>query len=215
MSRDLYSELRRIVREELGTLRLAELAIVQEIHPHAAADDGDNYACTVRMRDTGLVLPRVPVTTARKGLAAVPDVGDLVLVQYLGGDAGAPLITGSLYNDEDRPPENGEGELVVRLPADAAEGEGVALRVSSRSAAGATLALGSTVKIALLDDDPAVTIDVGDGAATISIDGDGTVTIKSDKALVLEGGEISLKGDTIKAEAQGELTLKGATINLN
>lgn len=215
MSADAYQELRRIVREELKSLRLAELAVVQEIHPHASAGDADNYACTVRMRDTPLVLARVPVVTSRKGFASVPDVGDLVLVQFVQGDANAPLITGSLYNDEDRPPENDEGDVVMRLPFDAAEGEGMALRVNAVSEAGVTLALGSSLKVELKDDDPVVLIDVGDGSATLTIDSDGTVSIKSGKALVLEGGDITLKGTTIKAEAEGEMTLKGATINLN
>lgn len=212
---DTHQDLRRIVREELKSLRLAQLGVVQEIHPHASADDVDNYACTVRMRDTQLVLARVPVVTSRKGFAAVPDVGDLVLVQFLEGDANAPLITGSLYNDKDRPPENDEGDVVMRLPFDAAEGEGMALLVKSLSETSATLALGSSLKIELKDDDPVVLIDVGDGSATLTIDSDGTLTIKSGKAIVLEGGDISLKGKTIKAEAQGEMTLKGATIDLN
>ena len=216
MSRDLYQELRRIVREELGILHFAELAIVQEIHPHSSADDGDNYACTVRMRDSGLVIPRVPVATWRKGFASVPDVGDLVLVQFVGGEVNAPLVTASLYNDEDRPPENSEGDVVLRLPADASEGEGVALRIASRSTTVATLALGSKVRIELADDDPSVSIDVGDGQAKLTIDGDGTVTIKSQKALLLEAAdEICIKGNTIKAEAQTEMTLKGTMININ
>jgi phage baseplate assembly protein gpV len=215
VSVDAYQELRRVVREELKALRLSSLAVVQEIHPHASADDTDNYACTVRMRDTELVLARVPVVTSRKGFASVPDVGDLVLIQFLEGDSNAPLITGSLYNDEDRPPENDEGDMVIRLPFDAAEGEGLALRLNAVSEAGVTLALGSSLKIELKDDDPVVMIDVGDGSATLTVDSDGTVSIKSGKALVLEGGDITLKGKTIKAEAQGEMTLKGATINLN
>jgi phage baseplate assembly protein gpV len=215
VSADAYQELRRIVREELKALRLAELAIVQEIHPHAAASDTDNYACTVRMRDSKLVLARVPVVTSRKGFASVPDVGDLVLVQYLEGDSNAPLITGSLYNDEDRPPANDEGDVIVRLPFDAAEGEGMGLRVNAVSEATATLTLGASLKIELKDDDPVVLIDVGGGKASLTIDSDGTVSIKSGKALALEGGDITLKGTTIKAEADGEMTLKGATINLN
>lgn len=215
MTIDTLHDLRRIVREELRALRLAELALVQEIHPHADAGDDDNYACTVRLRDTGAVLARVPVLAARKGMASIPDVGDLVLVQFLGGDANAPVITGTLYNDEDRPPANAEGEAVLRLPSDAAEGEGVELRLNAVAETGAVLALGASLRIELKDDDPVVRIDVGDGSALLTIESDGTVTIKSGKALVLEGGEVTIKGSKITAEAQGELTLKGAAIKLN
>jgi len=215
MNIDAYTDLRRIIREEMKAMRVAELAVVQDIHPHAAQDDDDNYACTVRLRDTDLVLTRVPVMTARKGMAAIPDVGDLVLVQFLGGNANAPIITGSLYNDEDRPPENAEGEAVLRLPVDAGEGEGIEMRVSSADGSTATIALGSALKIELKDDDPVVMIDVGDGAASLSIESDGTVTLKSGNALTLEGSDVVIKGTTIKAEAQGEMTLNASLINLN
>ena len=119
MNIDAYQDLRRIIREELGQLRLPELAVVQEIHPQ----DPDNYACTVHLRDTGAVLSKVPLMTMRKGVVSIPDVGDLVLVQYLGGISNAPVITGTFYNDEDRPPENAEGEVRLRLPSDAGDGE--------------------------------------------------------------------------------------------
>ncbi|HEU0222820.1 MAG TPA: phage baseplate assembly protein V [Paracoccaceae bacterium] len=215
MNAPVFADIRRIIREELRALRLAELGVVQEIHPHADAGDDDNHACTVRLRDTGLVLARVPVATPRKGLAAIPDVGDLVLVQFVGGEANAPIIIGSLYNDADRPPPNAEGEVVLVLPVDAAEGEGVQVKLASAGESSATLTLGSSLKIALKDDDPVVEIDVGDGSATLKIESDGTLTITSGRAINIEGGEISLKGTTIKAEADGEITLKGAIINLN
>ncbi len=215
MNADAHTDLRRIIREELRRLRMAELAVVQEIHPHADVGDDDNYACTVRLRDGDTVLTRVPVMTHRKGFASIPDVGDLVIVQYLGGDANAPVILGSFYNDEDRPPENAEGAARLRLPVDAGDGEGVNLHIESAETPAATLVLGTSLKIELKDDDPVVKIDVGDGSATLTIASDGTVTLKSGKALVLEGGEVTIKGTKITAEAQGEMTLKGAVINLN
>jgi len=212
---DALQDLRRIIREEMLALRLVELAVVQESHPHADAGDDDNYACTIRLRDTGLVLPRVPVATPRKGVTAIPDVGDLVLVQFIGGNINAPVITGSVYNDEDRPPTSKTGQISVTLPIDAADAEGVHARLTTADERSATLSLGSALKIELKDDDPVVTIDVNDGAASLTIASDGTLTIKSDKAIVLEGGEVTIKGTKITAEAQGEMTLKGSTINLN
>lgn len=215
MNADAFHTLRRIIREELRALRLPELAVVQEIHPHAEAGDDDNHACTVRLRDTDLVLARVPVMVQRKGVAAIPDVGDLVLVQFLGGEANAPVIIGSLYNDEDRPPVNAAGEAVLRLPVDAGEGEGVEIRVTSADARAARLALGSSLSIELKDDDPVVVIAVGDGKATLKIESDGTVTLTSAKALAIEGGEVSVKGTAVTIDAEGRLVLKGATIDLN
>src|SRR5215510_10090717 len=130
MNINAFGDIRRIIREELLALRFAELAVVQDIHPHASATDDDNFACTVRLRDTGLVLARVPMACARKGFASIPDTGDLVLVQFIGGDINAPVIIGCLYNDEDRPPENDKGQVVLTLPVDAADGDGIHATIS-------------------------------------------------------------------------------------
>lgn len=209
------ADVRRIVRDELRALRTAELAVVQEIHPHADAGDDDNFACTVRLRDTDLVLTRVPVATGRAGFAAIPDLGDLVLVQFVGGDVNAPVIVGSLYNDEDRPPSNVEGEAVLVLPKGAAEDEGLQMRLRSAGETSLLLTLGNSLRIALRDDDPTIEIGVGDGSATVRIDSDGTLTLASSRAINIEGGEITLKGASITAEADSEITLKSAIINLN
>lgn len=212
MNIDAYQDIRRIIREELTGLRMPELAVVQDIHPA----NPDNYACTVRLRDTQIVLNNVPVMTMRKGFASIPDIGDLVIVQYLGGSGNAPVIMGSFYNDEDSPPENAQGDARLRLPADAGDGSGVDVHVKSDDATSTRLAVGSSLDITLQDDDPVVSIDVGSGQAELVIDSDGTITIKSQKAVVLESGnDLSLKGTAVTIEASAELKLKGAVINLN
>jgi phage baseplate assembly protein V len=208
---DAFQILRQLVRDEIGRLRLPELAVVQDIHPHSEAGDDDNYAVTVRLRDSGAVLPRVPLATSRKGMASVPDVGDLVLVQFLGGDADAPIVTASLYNDEDRPPVNADGEAVLALPA---TGGGVELRAVSAGTPAVTLTVGGALTVTLQDDDPVVAIEAA--GARVRIDSDGTVTISTGSDLNIEGqGNVAIKGTQVTMEASGELTLKGARINLN
>ena len=210
MNADLFHLLRQLVRDEIGRLRLPELAVVQAIHPHADKADDDNYAVTVRLRDDETVLARVPLATSRKGLASIPDPGDLVLVQYLGGDPNAPVITATFYNDEDRPPVNSEGEAVLALPA---EGGGVEIRAASSATPAVTLAVGGALTVKLQDDDPVVSVE-GAGA-TVRIDSDGAVTISTAGDLSIEGGELAISGTQVTIEAAGELTLKGARINLN
>ena len=209
MSTNLFDTIRSIVRQELTQLRLGELALVQEQHPHAADSDKDNYSCTVVLRDSGIVLKQVPVATGRLGIAAIPDIGDLVLVQFLGGNINAPIIVGSLYNDEDRPPLNGDGKVVLQLPKSSTEGEGVFVAAGSVDESSIKINVGGTVVVQLQDDDPAVTISIGDGSGLVQIDQDGTITIKSQSAL-------NLKSDAdINIEASGTMNLKGSIINLN
>ncbi len=214
MNLHAYDDIRRIVREELKRLRLAELAVVEDIHPHASESDDDNYACTVALRDSGLVLARVPMATARIGAVSIPAVGDLVLVQYVGGDINAPIITGSLYNDEDRPPPNAAGQATLVLPPAAGEGEGVHLQVSSEGETSARLTIGSSLTVDLVDDDPVVSIDVA-GAATVTIASDGAVSIESQTGITLKGGDVAIKGINVDIEADAQVTVKGAVINLN
>jgi uncharacterized protein involved in type VI secretion and phage assembly len=207
VSLTLYESIRKIVQQELTQVRTAELATVQDIHPHASSSDTDNYACTVVLRDSQIVLKHVPVATGRIGVASIPAVGELVLVQFLGGDVNAPVITGRLYNDQDRPPENDDGKAVLHLPLGAGDSDAVHIELESGNARKLVLKLGSGLELTLQDDDPAVKVDVG-GNAKVSVGSDGAVSVESQ-------GKLELKGSEISVEAQGQLTLKGATVNIN
>ena len=208
MSGELIDTLHHLIRRELGRLRTAEIAVVDQIHPHAAEDDKDNYACSVRLRDSGIVLPSVPLTSARAGITAMPAEGDTVLVQFVNGDINRPVIIGSLYTDQQRPPVNDDGTVVLHMPHDAAEDEAVHLELHSVDKRELSISLGAGLVVTLRDDDPAIEFEVGGGKCTVSISTDGAVSLESQ-------GNLTLKGNEITMEAQGNLTLKGAKIDLN
>ena len=203
MTLTLFESIQRIVQDELQSVRTAELAVVQEQHP----SDPDNYACTVVLRDSGIVLRNVPVATSRIGAVAIPAVGELVLVQFLNGDINSPVIVGRLYNERDRPPENEDGRAVLHLPLGASDDSAVHVELKSGDARELSVKLGSAVTFVLRDDDPVVEIDAG-GQAKVTIDRDGKVAVQSN-------GKLELKASEITVEAQGKLTLKGATVNIN
>ena len=173
MTFTLYETIQKIVRQEIAKVRTAELAIVEEQHPHADASDKDNYACTVRLRDSGIVLKQVPVATSRIGTASIPEVGNLVLVQFVGGDIQSPIITGRLYNDEDRPPPNDDGQAILHLPLDAADSDAVHMELHSGDRRELVLKLGDGVTLNIRDDDPVVELSVDNGKATITVARDG------------------------------------------
>ncbi|MGB3201791.1 MAG: phage baseplate assembly protein V [Nodosilinea sp.] len=212
----LYETIQRIVQEELSRQQTAELAVVQENHPHADAGDTDNYTCTVVLRNTGLVLRQVPVATPRLGQVSIPSVGELVLVQFVGGDLNAPIITGSLYTDAARPPVSQSQQAIWHLPPDAAEDDALRVAFTGEDPKEITLSLGSALTITLLDDDPVVSIDIDGGKAAIAIDRDGAVTITSQGDVTLEGNNVSIKAQAnLNLEGQGETVIKGATVNIN
>jgi phage baseplate assembly protein gpV len=208
MTLTLYETIQRILQEELGHVRTAELAIVQEQHPHADDSDKDNYACTVRLRDSGIVLEQVPVATARIGCVSIPAVDELVLVQFVGGDVNAPIITGRLYNDEDRPPVNENGQAITHLPLGAEDGDAVHIELHSGDRRELVFKLGSGIEVNVRDDDPVVELKVDGDKAALRIDRDGAVALESQ-------GNVELKGNEISIEAQSQLNLKGGTVNIN
>lgn len=203
----LYETIQRIVQEELRRVHMAELAVVQAQHAHSGEADQDNYSCTVKLRNSALVLQQVPVATPRIGQVSIPAVGDLVLVQFVGGDINAPIIVGSLYNDEDRPPVNTNGQAILHLPLAGGDSDAVHIEINSDGKREINIKLGSGLEINLRDDDPAVKIAVG-SSATVQIDSDGAISLESQ-------GKIAIKGNEISIEAQAQLKLKGATIDLN
>lgn len=211
MSRDLYTTIRQIIKDELRQVRTAELGIVQEIHPHSDESDSDNYACTVTLRNSGIVLPSVPVATQRIGTASIPGVNDLVLVQFIGGDINAPVITGRFYNEEDRPPVNDHDQWVAEFPL----GGDIKLKVDGGDAREITMAIGDALEVICSDDDPVLKIEVQGGKASIQVDSDGAMTLASQASVTIKGGEVKVSGTSISLEADGEVKIKGAVVNIN
>lgn len=207
MTTTLYSTIRRIVADEVAALWTAELGVVQEAHPHVDAGDTDNYAVTVALRDSGIVLERVPVASPRSGMVAVPEVDDLVLVQFVGGSPDAPVVVGAVHSDVRRPPTSDEGQVVWHLPAGADDGSAAHLELTSGDTPALLVRLGSGLEVQLTDDDPALRIDVG-GQAEVVIGSDGAITLES-------AGDVVVKGNQVSIEAAAKLVLKGATVDIN
>jgi hypothetical protein len=205
----LLDTVRQIVREELRRHQGATLAVVQELH-----SGGGEYACTVQTRDSEIVLKQVPVATTRIGLASIPAVNELVLLQFIGGDINQPVIIGSLYNDEDAPPGNSDGQWVGQLPP--GDSGGLHFVANSEGTPSLVLNIGDSLQLTLQDDDPVLVIDVGSGTTALSIDSDGTLSISGGRGVTFEaGGDLVLKGSSVTIEGAGEVAIKGAVINLN
>jgi uncharacterized protein involved in type VI secretion and phage assembly len=197
----LVSTIQAIVREELRHLYLAELGVVTELHAHESESDKNNYACSVQLRDGGLELRSVPIATPRIGLCALPNVGDLVLVQFLGGDPNAPVVTARLYNESARPPVAKAGESVYESPD--GEESGVR-RAFLKLPNGATLTW----------DDETITLETG--ATKLAIHHDGEVTLESaDKVTVKSTGDTIVESQgALNMKATGDVSLEGMNVNV-
>lgn len=236
---DMVSTLQSIIRRELETLRIAELGVVTAVQPHADDGDSDNYSCDVRLKNSGLELARVPVATGHIGTVAIPNVGDLVLLAFDRGDINQPIITGRLYNDEDRPPINTSDEVIFRLPLAAAENETIKAAIRNHQSDNPPREL-------IIEMEPKITIRVTDGTVratagpselfidqtgssggtvtvvtggtkiTLNQDGDATVeavgalTMKARRDVTIEGLNVKIKGEiNTEIEAGVQASMKG------
>jgi len=236
----IVETIQAIVRDELQRVRVADLGVVEAVGPHRDASDRDNYGCDVRLKNSALLLKRVPIATSHIGSAAIPNVGDLVLLTYDKGDVNQPIVIGRLYSDADRPPANDSNEMILHLPLHAADDEAIKTAVRNvRSASPsremiAELPPKITVRVTdgvvratagqsemTLDQSGAsggtVTIHAGRSTVTIDQDGDvtvdsaGSMTLRAAGDLVLQGNSVSIKSTMdTKIEAGMQLSLKAS-----
>jgi phage baseplate assembly protein gpV len=119
MTDSIVAIMKKVAENEARRLSTLELGVVTSVFPHASDSDKDNYQCSVRLKHrkqpdgSDFELRKVPVATSHIGLANIPNVGDLVVLGFLNGDINAPIILGRLYNDEDVPPKNDVGQMVL------------------------------------------------------------------------------------------------------
>ncbi len=207
---DLIDTLRAIVRDELSRQRPAELGAVTEIH----TSEGDNHQVNLRLLSLGVELVRVPVAVGRLGLSSLPQVGDLMVVAFMGGDINAPVALGCVYDDTAHPPKAEAHEVVYHLPDEASESP---RRLHLETAGGSkitvwdskvTIELGETQVVVEKDGD--VTI-LAKGAVSVEAGGDLTLSAGGDLTLSAKGNA-SLKGTATTVEGAAEVKIKAAQI---
>jgi uncharacterized protein involved in type VI secretion and phage assembly len=189
--------IKKIAEDEARKLHLLELGVVTSIFPHAGESDRDNYECNVRLKNRDLELRKIPIATSHIGLVQVPNVGDLVVLGFVGGNINAPIVLGRLYNDEDRPPVNDAGEIVYKSPDSKKNG---VRRLN--------LELPNGIALTITDDEFKAEI----GSSVVTIRTDGAVTIDSNAGITIRAtGDMALSGANVTIESRQALELKAGT----
>lgn len=208
---DIVHTIRRIARHEAQQRWIAALAVVKAVH---GANGEASHACTVALRESGLVLPRVPIATGLIGSVALPRENDLVLVVFAEGDLHAPVVVGRLYSEEVAPPAHGPGEVVSVLPGDETDAtKRIELRVNTPGDGSRQISL-------TLDGEPKVTLTIADGEILLAAgdarlrlaqsggsDGAAEIKVGGNRVHVAQNGDVTL-------EAEGKLRLKAAQIEI-
>lgn len=205
--------MKKVAEQEVRKIYTTELGIVTALFPHAADSDKDNYQCSVTLKNqkqpdgSPLELRRVPVMTPHMGQVNIPNVDDLVLVTFIGGNINAPVIIGRLYNDQDLPPLNNEQELLIQHSVK----EGGSLKLDAEGAV--ILTSKNEQNILTVADDTDITL-VND-TCNITIKG-GDITIANNQcAIALSGSNITIDNGMLKIAVEGGgITLDAATSNV-
>lgn len=205
--------MQKVAEREAEKIYTTELGVVTAVFPRSSDSDEGNYAASVRLKNRKQVdgsdfeLRKVPVASPHMGLANIPNVADLVLVSFIGGDINAPVIIGRLYNDEDRPPVNQEGEFILRQSLK----NGGTLKID---ADGVITLTSDKEKTVLTVNDDELTLSTGDAKVTVKLEsggitldaGSGNVTLKSSGNVTLgDGGTGQVKvGGRMLSNAVGD-----------
>jgi phage baseplate assembly protein gpV len=219
MSAALYESVARIARHEASARATAGVGTVVDLFE--AGGPQKDHAVTVEMRDSGLVLPRVPIAVGVMGFAAIPAVGDLVLVVFLDGDFNAPVVVGRIYHPEQEPPKHSRDQIVLALPSGADPPDLMLLVKSTEPLM--QLTLPGDVKIEIKDGLVAIVVgamhvrvegsgggraEIAAGGSKITLKQDGDITVKSAAKLTLEGNEVEISG-------VAKVKVSGAQVEIN
>jgi uncharacterized protein involved in type VI secretion and phage assembly len=221
---EMVQTIRAIARDQAAQAPASALGLVTSLH----ADP--EYACTVALRESGVVLPRVPIATGLLGVAALPREGDLVLVVFVAGDLHAPYVVGRLYSDATAPPSTNAGELTAWLPgSESDETKSIRLAVSTPDdgTRAIEVVLGGDVEVAVHVKDGEVSVSAGAASlkltapdsssakAELAVNGSSVVIEQGGDVTITASGKLALKANQVEISGDASVKLAGQTIDLN
>lgn len=212
MMDSIVGVMKKVAEQEVRRIYTTELGIVTAIFPHTSEDDKDNYQCSVKLKNKkqpdgkDFELRKVPIATPHLGLVNIPNVGDLVLVTFIGGDINAAVVIGRLYNDPDQPPPNQEKELLLQQGLK----QGGSLKIDAEGVL--TLTSRNEKNIFTIKDEEVIS-QTEQGSITIK---EGDITLKNDKCTIsLSGDNITIDNGTCKIKVEaGGITIDAASNNI-
>jgi phage baseplate assembly protein gpV len=219
--------IRSIARDEVGRHWHPALGVVTSMHGR----NGDTaHACTVELRESGIVLPRVPIAVGVLGMAALPAENDLVVVAFANGDLHAPFVVGRLYNEEVSPPTHDRDEAVLSLPGGEDANEKrleIRIKTPDDGTRDLHLLIDGSVKVELEVSDSGLRLQAQDARLELtqssSSDGKAELVVGETSVVLEQGGDMSLEAagtlklKATKVEIAGDAAVKitGQTIDLN
>jgi phage protein D/phage baseplate assembly protein gpV len=159
-----------------------------------------------------------PSAGENRGLYYLPEVGDEVLIAFEHGDAGSPIVIGSLWNGKNKVPE-GNSQLVAS--------DGTVKKRIIKSRTGHVIILDDSTDspgISIIDKtgNNKLVIDSKSNAMKIEVGGNLDIQIKG--SITIKGQSLKIEGQTsaeikaasgLKIDGGAKVDIKGGIINLN
>lgn len=214
----LYDAVARIARHEADRRSWVSIGRISDVHRSVVV--ANDHAVTVELRDSGVVVPRLPIAVGALGFAATPAVGDVVVVAFAEGDPHAGVVVGRLYHRDLEPPEHSEGQIVLQLPpgsstpdidvlADPATPE-VTVKVGQTTVAitdkTATVTIGDAELV--VDGNSPSTVSLVAGQSTIKLGGNGDITLEATTKIELKAAEVAIEGSA-------KVSVSGGIVEVN
>jgi uncharacterized protein involved in type VI secretion and phage assembly len=141
----------------------------------------------------------MPLAGNQRGMFMLPDIGDEVLVTFIGGDSRFPVVVGSLWNGQHPPTETIGERGVDRWSFRSKDGTKISILESKVGTATLKLEVPGGVSATLIQSDGGA-LELKAAGSTITIDTNG-VTIKSTGKVQVKGTEIELKAGQVNVRS--------------
>jgi uncharacterized protein involved in type VI secretion and phage assembly len=153
-----------------------------------------------------------PMAGAERGLVAIPEVGDEVLVAFEREDLRFPCVLGGLWNGKEKPPRfNGDGRNDERI-FQSRKKHYLLFKDGSQGAVEIAHEKGRKVLFddngIVVQDEKGNSVKIDSNANAIAIEAVGNLTIKAARISIEATGTIDVK-------ASATLGLRGALVNIN
>ncbi len=141
----------------------------------------------------------VPFAGGKRGAFMIPDVGDEVLVTFVGGDARMPIVIGGLWNGADKPPETLGGDRVDRWTIVGKAGTRIAIIEESQGQETIKLSTPGGVT-ATITDASGGKIELKQSGNTITMDSSG-IAIKASSQVKVDASTVTVTASMVKVDA--------------
>jgi len=145
----------------------------------------------------------VPFAGGNRGAFFIPDVGDEVVVAFLGGDPRGAIVLGSLWNGQDSAPVSigGSGQSVDRWVITGKAGTQIAIVEQPASSATITLSTPGGLTGTLTDQDGSITF-TNSEQTSVRIDSSGvTINAPTGQVQVTAASQVTVTAPTVNVSA--------------